>query len=85
MDGFDRETRLIIVAATNRPDILIRLYCGREDLIVGFLVTDINSREDILKFMGGIKIRSNMNLREIAERTPGFWSYLANLMNEAAI
>ncbi len=89
MDGFDRETRLIIVAATNRPDILdpALLRPGRFDRRVVLDLPDINSREDILKIHGrDKKLDPNVNLREIAERTPGFsGADLANLMNEAAI
>jgi len=89
MDGFDRETRVIVVAATNRPDILdpALLRPGRFDRRVVLDLPDINSREDILKIHGrDKKLDPNVNLREIAERTPGFsGADLANLMNEAAI
>ncbi|HOK34910.1 MAG TPA: cell division protein FtsH, partial [Candidatus Paceibacterota bacterium] len=74
---------------TNRPDILdpALLRPGRFDRRVVLDLPDINSREDILKIHGrDKKLDPNVNLREIAERTPGFsGADLANLMNEAAI
>ncbi len=89
MDGFERDTNLIVVAATNRPDILdpALLRPGRFDRRVVLDLPDINDREDILKIhCQGKPLASNIKLREIAERTPGFsGADLANLVNEAAI
>lgn len=89
MDGFDRDTRVIVMAATNRPDILdpALLRPGRFDRRIILDLPDINEREEILKIHSrDKKLNSNVNLREIAERTPGFsGADLANLINEAAI
>lgn len=89
MDGFDRDTKVIVIAATNRPDVLdpALLRPGRFDRRVILDLPSINDREEILK----IHVRDKnlaplVNLREIAERTPGFsGADLANLVNEAAI
>ncbi|MBI4159663.1 ATP-dependent zinc metalloprotease FtsH [Candidatus Wolfebacteria bacterium] len=89
MDGFDRDTKVIVVAATNRPDILdaALLRPGRFDRRVILDMPDINDREEILKIHARGKILSKDTvLRRIAERTPGFsGADLANLMNEAAL
>tara|TARA_Y100000310_G_scaffold38150_2_gene35738 strand:+ start:1246 stop:3111 length:1866 start_codon:yes stop_codon:yes gene_type:complete len=89
MDGFERETNVIIMAATNRPDVLdpALLRPGRFDRRVVLDLPDINDREDILKIhCKGKPLSLNVNLREIAERTPGFsGADLANLVNESAI
>jgi len=89
MDGFEREATCIIVAATNRPDVLdpALLRPGRFDRRVILDLPDINDREEILKIHSQDKpLTLNVNLREVAERTPGFsGADLANLVNEAAI
>ena len=89
MDGFDRETRLIVIAATNRPDILdpALLRPGRFDRRVVLDLPDINEREKILKIHAKNKrLAKDANLRHIGEQTPGFsGADLANLINEAAI
>ncbi|MFZ5559737.1 MAG: ATP-dependent zinc metalloprotease FtsH [Patescibacteria group bacterium] len=89
MDGFDVTTNLIVVAATNRPDILdpALLRPGRFDRRVVLDMPDIDDRESILKIHArNKKLASEVNLRELAERTPGFsGADLANLINEAAI
>jgi len=89
MDGFERDTRVIVISATNRPDILdpALLRPGRFDRRVILDLPDINDREEILKIhCRGKPLSLNVNLREIAERTPGFsGADLANLVNEAAI
>lgn len=89
MDGFDRETQVIVIAATNRPDVLdtALLRPGRFDRRVILDLPDINDREAILKIHSRGKILAkDINLRRVAERTPGFsGADLANLMNEAAI
>ncbi len=89
MDGFDRDTNLIVVAATNRPDILdpALLRPGRFDRRIVIDIPDINDREAILKIHSLDKpLEKNVNLRRVAERTPGFTGAdLANVLNEAAI
>jgi cell division protease FtsH len=89
MDGFDRETQVIVIAATNRPDILdsALLRPGRFDRRIILDLPDINDREAILKIHSRGKILNrDINLRQAAERTPGFsGADLANLINEAAI
>jgi len=89
MDGFDNNTNLIVIAATNRPDILdpALLRPGRFDRRVILDMPDINEREDILEIHSkNKKFAENVNLRTLAERTPGFsGADLANLVNEAAI
>jgi len=89
MDGFDPTLGVIIVAATNRPDVLdpALLRPGRFDRRVVIDLPDINEREDILKIHAANKpLEKDINLRRIAERTVGFaGADLANLLNEAAI
>lgn len=89
MDGFDTDDRVILLAATNRPDVLdpALLRPGRFDRHVTLDMPDINEREEILKVHVGTKpMGKTVELREVAERTPGFsGADLANLMNEAAI
>jgi cell division protease FtsH len=89
MDGFDVNTNLIVVAATNRPDILdpALLRPGRFDRRVVLDMPDIDERQAILKIhVKNKKLGKNVALRELAERTPGFsGADLANLVNEAAI
>lgn len=89
MDGFDRDTHVIVIAATNRPDILdpALLRPGRFDRRVVLDLPDINDREAILKIHAQEKAMSpDVNLRKVAERTPGFsGADLANIINEAAI
>jgi cell division protease FtsH len=89
MDGFDRETNIIVVAATNRPDILdpALLRPGRFDRRIMLDIPDINDREAILKIHSLDKpLAESVDLRRVAERTPGFsGADLANVINEAAI
>jgi cell division protease FtsH len=89
LDGFDRETRVIVLAATNRPDILdpALLRPGRFDRRVLLDLPDINDREAILKIHARGKVLApDVDLRKLAIRTPGFaGAELANLMNEGAI
>ncbi len=89
MDGFERDATTIIIAATNRPDVLDHalLRPGRFDRRIMLDLPDINDREAILKIHGrGKPLAENTKLREVAERTPGFaGADLENLMNEAAI
>lgn len=89
MDGMGREENLIILGATNRPEYLdpALLRPGRFDRRIVLDLPDINDREEILKIhCRGKPLALNVNLREVAERTPGFsGADLANLVNEAAI
>ncbi len=89
MDGFDRDTRVIVLAATNRPDVLdpALLRPGRFDRRVILDLPDMNDREAILKIHAeGKTFEKDADLRRVAMRTPGFsGADLANLMNEAAI
>ena len=89
MDGFETDTNIILIAATNRPDVLdpALLRPGRFDRRVVLDDPDIKDREDILKVHAVKKpLDKDVSLRTIAERTPGFsGADLANLLNEAAI
>ena len=89
MDGFDRDTKVIVLAATNRPDILdtALLRPGRFDRRVLLDLPDINDREAILRIhTRNKKLDPAIDLRKVAVRTPGFsGADLANLVNEAAI
>lgn len=89
MDGFERDSKIIVMAATNRPDTLdaALLRPGRFDRRIALDLPDIKDREGILKIHSrGKPLASNVGLREIAERTPGFsGADLENLVNEAAI
>ncbi len=89
MDGFDPNTGIILISATNRPDVLdpALLRPGRFDRRVTLDLPDLKSRREILNIHAKNKpLNKNVNLKEIAERTPGFsGADLANLVNEAAI
>ncbi len=89
MDGFDRDTNVIVMAATNRPDILdpALLRPGRFDRRVVLDLPDIKEREEILKIHArGKKLAEDVDIQMVAQRTPGFaGADLANLINEAAI
>ena len=89
MDGFDNDTNVIVVAATNRPDVLdpALLRPGRFDRQVVIDLPDIRDREEILHVHAKNKpLAKDVKLRTIAERTPGFsGADLANLLNEAAL
>lgn len=89
MDGFERETNVIIIAATNRGDILdpALLRPGRFDRKVMLDLPDLEDREAILKIhCQGKPLSSDIDIREVAERTPGFsGADLANVVNEGAI
>lgn len=89
MDGFDPNIGVIVMAATNRPDVLdpALLRPGRFDRRVTIDMPDIRDREEILKIHALNKpLAAAISLRKIAERTPGFsGADLANLLNEAAI
>ncbi len=89
MDGFEKETGVIILAATNRPDILdpALLRPGRFDRKIVLDPPDVNDRELILKIHSKDKpLAKDVKFREVAERTPGFsGADLANIANEAAL
>ncbi len=89
MDGFDTDTNIIIMAATNRPDILdpALLRPGRFDRRVVLDRPDVRGREAILKVhVRGKPLDNNIDLSVIARSTPGFvGADLENLVNEAAI
>ena len=89
MDGFDPTEALILIAATNRPDVLdpALLRPGRFDRHIVIDRPDINGREAILKVhIRKIKLDSKVDLKTIAQQTPGFsGADLANLCNEAAL
>ncbi|MBM3256033.1 MAG: ATP-dependent zinc metalloprotease FtsH, partial [Candidatus Moranbacteria bacterium] len=89
MDGFDPRDNVIVIAATNRPDVLdpALLRPGRFDRRVIIELPDIKDRIAILKVHARRKpLAGNVHLKVIAQRTPGFsGADLANLVNEAAI
>lgn len=89
MDGFDQSTNVIVIAATNRPDVLdpALLRPGRFDRQVVLDEPDLSDREAILKVHAIKKpLAKDVALRKVAERTPGFsGADLMNLLNEAAI
>ena len=89
MDGFDNQTNVIVLAATNRPDVLdpALLRPGRFDRQVVIDLPDIKDREAILKIHAQKKpLDKDVDLKIVAQRTPGFsGADLANLLNEAAI
>ena len=89
MDGFNNDTNLIIIAATNRPDVLdpALLRPGRFDRQVAVEAPDLEGREAILKVHAkGKPFVPDVDLRMIAVRTPGFTGAdLANVLNEAAL
>lgn len=89
MDGFDTDTNVIIIAATNRPDILdpALLRPGRFDRRVILDRPDIKGREEILEVhVKGKPVSPDVNLNDVARSTPGFvGADIENLVNEAAI
>jgi cell division protease FtsH len=89
MDGFEADTTVIVIAATNRPDVLdpALLRPGRFDRQITVDKPDLKGRHDILKIHAkGKKIKRGINLELIAKRTPGFTGAdLANLLNESAL
>ncbi len=89
MDGFDTEEAIIVLAATNRPEMLDKalLRPGRFDRQITIGLPDLNGREAILNIHAkDKKIDETVNLRSIAEDTAGFTgAELANILNEAAI
>ncbi|MGA1837714.1 ATP-dependent zinc metalloprotease FtsH [Herbiconiux sp. 11R-BC] len=89
MDGFDVKTNVILIAATNRPDILdpALLRPGRFDRQIGVDAPDLNGRKKILEVHGrGKPLAAGVDLEVVARKTPGFTGAdLANVLNEAAL
>ena len=89
MDGFDTEETIIVLAATNRPEMLDKalLRPGRFDRQITIALPDMKGREEILKIHAkGKKFAQDVNLKDIAGDTAGFTgAELANILNEAAI
>ena len=89
MDGFNNNSGIIVIAATNRPDVLdpALIRPGRFDRQVSLRLPDVKEREAILRVhIGTKKFSKKVELEEIAKRTPGFsGAQLQNILNEAAI
>lgn len=89
MDGMDDNSGVIVIAATNRPDVLdpALLRSGRFDRQIRVQLPDVKGREEILKVHAkNKKFSENVSFKEIAKRTPGFsGADLENLINESAI
>ena len=89
MDGFDENTNIIVIAATNRPDILDNalLRPGRFDRQIYINAPDVKGREEILKVHAkNKKLADEVDLKILAKRTPGFTGAdLQNLLNESAL
>ncbi|OLY91304.1 membrane protease FtsH catalytic subunit [Cnuella takakiae] len=89
MDGFSGESGIIVLAATNRPDVLdtALLRPGRFDRQITIDKPDLKGREEIFKVhLKGIKVSESLNIHKIAEQTPGFaGADIANVCNEAAL
>ncbi len=89
MDGFDENTNIIVIAATNRPDILdsALLRPGRFDRQIYVNEPDVKGREEILKVHAkNKKLAPDVDLKALAKRVPGFTGAdLKNLLNEAAL
>jgi cell division protease FtsH len=89
MDGFDVKTNVILIAATNRPDVLdpALLRPGRFDRQIGVDAPDLKGRQQILEVHGrGKPLAAGVNLEVLARKTPGFTGAdLANVLNEAAL
>ena len=89
MDGFDENTNIIVIAATNRPDILdsALLRPGRFDRQIYINAPDVKGREEILRVHAKNKqLDSEVDLKVLAKRTPGFTGAdLQNLLNESAL
>ncbi|MEO0235689.1 MAG: ATP-dependent zinc metalloprotease FtsH, partial [candidate division WOR-3 bacterium] len=89
MDGFDSSEGIIVMAATNRPDILdpALLRPGRFDRRIYVPIPDVKAREEILKLHASkVPLAPDVDLKVIAQSTPGFTGAdLANLVNEAAL
>ena len=89
MDGFGGDTGIIILAATNRPDVLdsALLRPGRFDRQISIDRPDVKGRQEIFKVhLGPIKVSESLDIYKLAEQTPGFaGADIANVCNEAAL
>lgn len=89
MDGFEKNSSIIVIGATNRADLLdsALLRPGRFDREISVGLPDLNGRKEILKVhTKKVPLNENVDINNIAKRTPGFsGASLANLVNEAAI
>ncbi len=89
MDGFDTRTDVIVLAATNRPDMLdpALIRPGRFDRTIAIPLPDLKDREQIIKLhMNGKPVESGVNIEKIAKKTVGFsGADIENMLNEAAI
>jgi AFG3 family protein len=89
MDGFGTDVGIIVLAATNRPDVLdsALLRPGRFDRQISIDKPDVKGREDIFRVhLKPIKISSTLDINKLAEQTPGFaGADIANVCNEAAL
>jgi cell division protease FtsH len=89
MDGFDTQEGVIIIAATNRPDVLdpALLRPGRFDRQISVALPDVKGREEILRVHAKkVKLADSVDLAVVARATPGFsGAELANVINEAAL
>lgn len=89
MDGFSGDSGIIVLAATNRPDVLDNalLRPGRFDRQISIDIPDLAGREAIFKVhLKGLKIATELNIHKLASQTPGFaGADIANVCNEAAL
>lgn len=89
MDGFSGDSGIIILAATNRPDVLdtALLRPGRFDRQISIDIPDVNGREKIFRVhLKPIKIAADLDIKKLAAQTPGFaGADIANICNEAAL
>lgn len=89
MDGFSGDSGIIVLAATNRPDVLdtALLRPGRFDRQITIGIPDLKGREDIFKVhLGTKKVSKDLNTHKLAAQTPGFaGADIANICNEAAL
>lgn len=89
MDGFSGDTGIIVLAATNRPDVLdtALLRPGRFDRQISIDVPDIKGRQKIFEVhLQPIKVADNLDIKKLASQTPGFaGADIANICNEAAL
>lgn len=89
MDGFDQSSAVVVIASTNRPDILDKALTrpGRFDREIAVNLADVSGRESILNVHAkNLTLETDLDLKWIARGTPGFsGAELANLMNESAI
>lgn len=89
MDGFSGDTGIIVLAATNRPDVLdtALLRPGRFDRQISIDVPDVKGREKIFEVhLKPIKVSENLDIKKLAAQTPGFaGADIANICNEAAL